>query len=304
MYISVLSARFYMKNIEIEILVDRETYFSLKKSCLEIFNIANIIKVDVDEHYSSKERSRFLKTTMRKYISGDFLFVDCDTVICDDFSGYYNEDPLALVLDSHMPMQNLYNYKSLVMLNKIAGFDISTYKKYYNSGVIWCRDLPEVHHFFLLWHKLWKEHLTEKSCLDQPALNYVNTSLQPLIKELDGEWNCQVSSNPSGLPYLSNAHIIHYFNFNNGPYKLADKDYVYSLSKENIDFIIKKPRSMFVDSSIIAYSSKENRMMSTRVFASMLKLYTKFPNVYFIIECSVTMMYKLKKMFTKLYRNI
>lgn len=50
--------------------------------------------------------------------------------------------------------------------------------------------------------------------IDQTPLAFVNEKNNYVIKELSGQWNCQILR--MGIPYLHKAKIIHYFASNKG----------------------------------------------------------------------------------------
>ena len=67
--------------------------------------VSEIIVVNVPDGMNKMHRSRYLKTTLRQHISGDFLFVDADTVITCDLSEIDEVDmEIAAVLDRHSPV--------------------------------------------------------------------------------------------------------------------------------------------------------------------------------------------------------
>ncbi|MFX4681913.1 hypothetical protein ABTB34_20895, partial [Acinetobacter baumannii] len=64
------------------VLVDSETMMGLNGYRADVARIAEFQCVDVPGCYGKTERSRFIKTTIRKHVDGDFLFIDTDTVVC------------------------------------------------------------------------------------------------------------------------------------------------------------------------------------------------------------------------------
>ena len=86
--ISVTSLRKHNPNAFVTVLVDNRTNETLCGPLRGRIKdlVQNIVVVDFDDNLNNTKRSRYLKTTMREHIQGDFLFVDCDTVICDHIS--------------------------------------------------------------------------------------------------------------------------------------------------------------------------------------------------------------------------
>ena len=105
---SVFSLKAHNPNAQVQILVDNKTAESFtvenKRDGLKELG-AEIVSVDFDESVKNVERSRRLKTTIPEHITGDFLFIDCDTIICDDLSDIEKIDAkFAAVLDGHVPL--------------------------------------------------------------------------------------------------------------------------------------------------------------------------------------------------------
>ena len=80
--LSVLSLREYNPDAFIVMLVDIDTKNSLIGNRKKILNVIDKLEVvDLSHLQDNKIKSRWLKTTMNKYINGDFLYIDCDTII-------------------------------------------------------------------------------------------------------------------------------------------------------------------------------------------------------------------------------
>lgn len=211
--VSLYSLRLYNPDINVVVLTDDITAGNLngKRGGLEKLG-AKIQVVDVPQNYTPKERSRFIKTSFRHFLKGDLLFIDTDTVITDDLSAVDKIDAeIAAVVDYHAPISKLIDADKLrTRMQDIFGADISDEKLYFNSGVIYMKDTPNVRNLFDEWHRYWKIAAFEKDqCYDQPALMMADRSCGHLIQELDGIYNCQVLTS---IQYLSKAKIIHFFN--------------------------------------------------------------------------------------------
>lgn len=296
--ISIKSLKYYMPKTEVDVLVDTETYTSLEGNRKEIFNLVDIKKIAVPNQYNQKEKSRYLKTTMRRYIEGDFLFIDCDTVICDDFSNSITDDLMAMVLDRNCKLLNWRDKgESIKMMACRCGFNLTNCDRYFNSGVIWVRDSIETHFFFEEWHRYWKETLKFGMCVDQLSLNYVIYDQQiDFIGELGGEWNCQVSLNPAGTQYISNAHIIHYFNTKpNSPYLLCDETIIRSYENDpRIEMIILNPRAAFKTSYLITCREEEDELLNSKQGKVLKMLYEKNKLLFNFNEKLLSCLIKLK----------
>jgi hypothetical protein len=260
--LSLTSLNLYNPTAEIIILTDKNTRETLTGTrCNYEKKVSQVNTVVFPEGLTQKEISRWIKTSIRRHVSGDFLFLDCDTIITGllDISVLQNIF-IGSVLDTHVLLSKHHLQKEFSKRNKTLGFSLETNNRYFNSGIIFCRDTPEIHSFFKKWHDLWFESNKRGVSADQPSFNQANYELNNVITELPGEWNCQISHN--GLPYLHDAKIIHYYATSLTSfvpaYKLASKEVLSSIKETgkispDIMKMLEKPKTAFeVYSRIIA----------------------------------------------------
>ena len=288
--LSLVSLRLHNPDDSVTILFDEKTKQGLtgKRSGYE--NLVSDIKViDVPDKYSQKESSRWIKTSIHQHVSGDLIFIDCDTIIADKLQlDFPSSVKIGAVLDTHVTLDKHYLLDYFQNADKKAGF-VSSFKSntQYNSGFIFYRDDPSSQELFEKWHSLWIEG-NKRGCLqDQPSLNQANFELNDIISELGGEWNCQISHN--GLPYLEKAKIIHHFatyHFSiTPPYKLASPEILASIKKTgNISPDIMKhlenSRSAFWQDSRIIADSAELDVINSKFFSMLLLLRKKTPKLF------------------------
>jgi len=257
---SMTSLKIQMPEAFVTLLVDDITEKTLqgkRKNILEL--VDELLAVKVDIHFNKKARSRWLKTSMRKHIVGDFLFIDCDTIISEDLTDIqdYNNIDIGAVLDIHVPLQisGMKNY--FQKHDKIAGFNSSFVSdKHFNSGVIFCKDSKISHSFFDEWHRFWLAGAESKVIIDQPSFNQVN--LNNTIVELNGKWNCQILC--GGIAFLAEAKIIHYVTTS-----VSGRKHPYLLA--NIDVFEKIKNECLIDDELQKYlmCPKANFSLQTRL---------------------------------------
>ncbi|GHU94516.1 hypothetical protein FACS189479_07350 [Spirochaetia bacterium] len=209
--LSVTSLRLKNPDAHITVLCDSKTKENLQGKRREYENIVSEIKtVPVQDTLSQKEVSRHIKTSMRRYIDGDFLFIDCDTIITDTISeSSFASMDIGAVLDTHCTV-DFHHLKPYIIANdEKLGFGASKTNKHYNSGIIFCRDTVKAHGFFDKWHDLWTYGNEKNITIDQPSFNEAILQYNDVFADLNGIWNCQISHN--GLPFLHDAKIIHYY---------------------------------------------------------------------------------------------
>ncbi|WP_305116001.1 putative nucleotide-diphospho-sugar transferase [Duncaniella muris] len=213
--VSLYSLRMHNPKLNVVVLVDEKTERTLHGKRSKVRELANEIKiVEVPEEYNSKERSRYIKTTFRNYLSGNLLFIDTDTVITDNLRDVENTNAdMACVLDFHCLLSQREDKLHFgERMKRVFDIDVSEILHYFNSGVIFIRDTPAVYQFFEDWHNYWLFSAFQKNeNYDQPAFLMADLKNAHFIKELGGEYNCQLLTS---IEYLHTAKILHFFNIN------------------------------------------------------------------------------------------
>ena len=149
---SVASARAHMNNIEIIVLTDCASYVLLKDDAWLINNKVNAISVDIPFDYNTVEKSRYLKTNMRSFVDGDFLYLDSDTIICEDISDTKPEYSVSLVLDENrLLFEQDDKGESIKARARERGYNLDNCERYYNGGVILVKEDETAHLFFKRW---------------------------------------------------------------------------------------------------------------------------------------------------------
>ena len=296
---SAFSLRYYMPDAEIIVLTDNKTAATFTGKRLEIKKyVSDIVSVDFPESAGNVERSRVLKTTIPEHIKGDFLFIDCDTIICESLSDIEELNfPIAAVLDGHVSLAEHKHRDYFLKREKKMGY-IGTKKQgfHINSGVILYRDSEKSRDFFKKWHELWEYSFRVKhDHHDQGAFNEAFYRCGFGEIQLSGEWNCQISQ--GGLEFLENAKIIHYFSSEAAGknyisyYKLADKSIQQRIKEngsipEDIQKMILNPKFQFTKVHLLNDKRLISILQSPLVFTlAELKLHCQI--LFNILEGSV-----------------
>lgn len=267
---SVYSLRLYHPDAEVIVLMDDKTKVSLSGWRTLLYKYVTEIKeIPCPREYTPKERSRYLKTTVREHVTGVFLFIDCDTIITDSLSGVEAIDgDIAMVPDTHCHYFDypFYEYMNNV-LHQLYDTDVSQDEYYFNSGVMFVRDTSLAHRFFKNWNERWEESRKKGICTDQQALFKVNHDIGNVIKQLPGAYNCQIGLS---VQYLYDAKIMHYFNAqmvsksDMSPFFM--KDLYLKLKKderitEEMDEMIQNCKRQFKSPSMLVGSNELNFLM-------------------------------------------
>ena len=212
-WVSIYSLRLHNPCTTVILVLDKLTAESLTGSRAKIKQLVTEVKViETPEGYNAKERSRYLKTNFRQFLSGDLLFIDTDTIIGGPLDDVDNiSDEIACVPDYHVKFKDIPVYKQLS--ERIQGiFEISTddAEYYFNFGVIYVKDTYRTRAFFADWYDRWKYSSFQKNCsFDQPALFAADKKNGYFIKQMSGTYNCQILYS---MQYLHSGRILHFFN--------------------------------------------------------------------------------------------
>lgn len=289
--ISVRSLRLYHPDVYVGVLVDKQTNETLKDNRLKLLHqVTEIIEVETPQNYSQMQRSRFIKTSVRNIVDGDFLFIDTDTVICGDLSDIENcKEDICAVPDLHVRLsKHTYSY-DVAAAAKIVDWNVANHDPFYfNSGIIYVKDSQAAKQFYSLWNKLWTESMKHGCSYDQIAFCKANELTGNVITEMSGIYNCQVIEN--GIKYLENAKVIHYFASkmkgvnNRNPFLLKDNE-IYATIKRTgsieaeIDNFIANPKSAFTD-KVQLISEHDVDFFNSPICQYLRKFYYRFPLFY------------------------
>lgn len=214
LWVSIYSLRHYNKDVTIYVLSDDPTAERIRKTP-ELSDMINHIRtVPVPDNYSSKERSRFIKTNIRNLLEGDFLFIDTDTVICGSLADIDNLNVIniGMVPELHGPFKEHLTYKFTVADTKrIFGIDTSESPYWFNSGCMLVRDNEFTHEFFEKWHQNWKYSAFEKNnSSDQRALLKTDYDYGYVIECIPDVYNSQIAMS---MKWFQEGKIVHFWHF-------------------------------------------------------------------------------------------
>lgn len=295
--VSIYSLKKYNKNVEVILVVDDFTEMRLKSYEEKVSELVdNIVSQTFESNLSSRLRSRFLKTSLRELIKGDFLFLDCDTIVSGDIEGIFHLScDVGMVLDGHRELCLGERYEDVLKNIQVFEKDVSVIEyKYFNSGVIYCRDTEIAHKIFRMWHSEYIKSNRYGNLQDQLPLHFVNSRIHGKIVEMDGKYNCQMDR---GVKYLYDARIIHYLGFQYSHssmlgkmsclmHEIADETIFINFRKEGfkitkrIEEIIDNPKGAIRDVITLPTDTVHYKVMNTNVFLLDEVIYSKFPRLY------------------------
>lgn len=283
-YVSICSLRHITPSAYISLLVDDRTAIIQGNAFIDFIKaLVNEYKIiPLAKDMPAVARSRFLKTSMRQHIEGDFLYIDADTIWASPINESDFTSDIMGVLDGHILLnQNPTKNHIESILKKVNCIPTTNY--YTNSGVLFSRDSDFSRSFFKQWHEKWVQTSRSGNFVDQPSLNY--TISKSIINKdflLPGEYNCQISNS---WDFFFKAKIIHYFSSCSlddivfrSPYILQQqsfwKEFKSNYTESYLDAIITAPLTLF-ENGIMIKSAAERNFEKTKIYEFAKDLYTR-----------------------------
>ena len=206
-YLSVaLCKRLYPESTA-TVLTDESTLANLE---LLPYQFDRLQVIEIPEELSTgRQRSRYLKTRMRQFVEGDLVFIDADALPLHPFHEICDHGaPFAAALDRNRTSPEPAFPSWVIPHYNRLGWDWSP-GDYFNSGVMFMADTPQMAEFSERWHGHWRRMLEECGVpQDQPSLNHTLGEMGIAPHKLPVRFNAMVDASP----YLARgARIVHYF---------------------------------------------------------------------------------------------
>lgn len=242
------------------VIVTDETTGSAINSAVVIRNYFDeVVVVKVPEGLTKMQASRYIKTTLRKHLSGDYLYIDTDTVVIADLSDCDNiTADVAAVVDRHAHVEQHPTLNGVIKDLRTVGLAVEDLQgKYFNSGVMYVKDSELANKFYDCWHCLWDAARKLGHNIDQPPLAKANKDCGYIVQEMPGEWNCQMVDNFINI--MDNAKVLHYFaSHRRSPYKLYDETLLKKVAEsgiidEDLKAKLDHPKSLFREHHLLVH---------------------------------------------------
>ena len=236
--ISIWSARYHNSDAYIVLLVDDKTnelLFGKRAEVLEYVSEKLVIPFE-DANATMMYRSRWIKTSVRQLIEGDFLFIDCDTIVAQSLEDVdFLDCEIGAVLDSHRPV-SAFQYSERINLVKFAAacnWDFSGVERYYSSGVIYVKDTEKTYKFYQLWHE---NYLHSSQCgvnIDQISMEKALQEM-PIVSDIADTWNTIMFIRPK---FIEQARIIHFPSLDNNSFLFSKRVLKYVKNNGLTDYL-------------------------------------------------------------------
>lgn len=166
-WLSAHTVRLHEPSAKIILVTDERSYPTIEASASRLLSsVDETVKV-MTEIEDKRNRSFFLKTALRRHISGDLLYLDADTLVIGSLADIpINDAEVAAALDFNydgewFPPGLREPYRALGWQYPLPC--------YFNSGVLFLRDTPAVREFSEEWTRRWFSLLRIGTYLDQDA---------------------------------------------------------------------------------------------------------------------------------------
>lgn len=209
---SVWSARHWNPDAHIVLITDNLTnglFAGKRAEILDYISEKIVVSFD-DDNLSMAYRSRWIKTSVRQLVEGDFLFIDCDTIICKSLEDVDNFScEVGAVPEAMLPVSEFCPSLLTLDVKRCAdiGVDLLQEEYYYCSGVIYAKDTPTVHRLYEMWHRYWEQSFAIQMLADQPGLCKADIECKHIVQRIPDTYDV--------IAYTHNrlyheAHILHF----------------------------------------------------------------------------------------------
>lgn len=263
---------------EVVLVMDTDTHQRLVDEKVPILDDVTLVVVDIPEEYTKMQRSRYLKTTLRKRVNGDFLFIDTDTIICDKLDDIDEvKADIAAIAEGKEGLSDFWyaNFQK-------ADMEHYSDKPFYNSGVMYVKDCVISFRIYEDWHLQWKKSIQYEMNYDQPSLCWANAKANYPMKELSVIWNCSLER--ASTKVFVKAKIFHYFNNTKGTLRSMLMERI----RENgvNDSIVRKIAQNPLTIGRAAFLIKDDQI-ENYLYSEMLNIYDSTPPLFnFYIQLS------------------
>lgn len=289
--LSMYSVKKHNPDAEIVLVCDASTLNRLQEERNSIMDdVDEFITENLPTELNDVQKNRYLKTSLRQIVKGDFLYLDNDTIITGNLDDLKNLTvEFGAVLNHHVMLdinKNLHLKKYLEKTKK----DFWNYYKYFNGGAFYAKDTPECHKFFESWHRIWNEDRKKYGIsIDQPAFAQANMENNRMIEEISGIYNCQITQRDA-IPYMFDAKIIHYFS--NSPtsclFPLTQPNVLKSVREkgitEEMEKLLERPQIAYLKNSVIIRGEELRSDYNSPIMIFARKIARTFPFLNNIIR--------------------
>ncbi|MFZ0434957.1 MAG: glycosyltransferase [Chthoniobacterales bacterium] len=231
---SMLSTKISNPLIRISLLCDENSAKSIKNNKHRILKVCDeLIPVTVPDG-DGTFKNRWIKTQLPKFIQGDALYLDSDTLVRLPLNKLPDlVEELGMVANHNgVKIYEQFWHEDRKIFTKM-GWSTPYIQTYYNGGVLFFKHCSRTIYFFEQWHKFWCESTDKTGRLrDQPSLNQAIYSSNVKCEELPSSYNAQI---PSDWIKSHNAVIWHFFSSSHDKSKTIFDHILSAIPRSSLD---------------------------------------------------------------------
>ena len=236
--ISIWSARYHNPDAHIVLLVDDLTNQLLVGKRAEVLEYITekVVVPFEDINATMMYRSRWIKTSVRQLVEGNFLFIDCDTIVVQSLAEVDQFDlEIGAVLDNHRPISkfDVLERNSIIARANTLNWDFRELERYYSSGVLFVKESKNTHQFYQLWHKNYLHSSQFGVSIDQISMERAKQEIS-IISDIDDTWNTIMFVRPK---FIEQARIIHFPSLDNNSFLFCKRVLEYVKNNGLTDYI-------------------------------------------------------------------
>jgi hypothetical protein len=226
-HLSIVCARRIHPQAKVTLVCDEVTAAALPGRADALTACVDQVRMVQTGMPTAVERSRFVKTSLRQVVPGDFIFLDVDALPVRPFRqmidrvrdigavpdcGPQTTDRLSFKAAARVYFSRPQLPQRVQTVFAQMGWDFPP-RHYLNSGVMVFRDTPGAHRVGGLWHQRWLQCRAQGVMQDQFALARALDEAGTHVVELPRRFNGMIGTFPW---YANRAAIFHFFTHGKG----------------------------------------------------------------------------------------
>jgi Glycosyl transferase family 8 len=195
--LSASCMRRYNPDLNICLVTDQTTvgFVNANPACRNTLDQIVVVDDPAIRPMKKTDRSRYIKTSLRRHLVGDFLYIDIDAFPVGSLSSLFNRtNSISMAHDQNVAPERFHfeDYESEIF--KKMNWPLP--REYFNSGVMLVKDDQTAHSFYDDWHALWNESRLTGNHKDQPPMHEVIRRKNYSVGTLPKEANLLISLRP------------------------------------------------------------------------------------------------------------
>lgn len=196
--LAVISAR-VLRHVDpsavIGIVCDQQSADAAVRDHVSLGSAFDHVVVRPSAESSAMQRSRSLKLRLRLEQTGDFVYVDSDTLALSPLNDWPDAHASVMFAFDYKPGHSAHSGAPDGAIKKLQQIGWPTpVPRYFNGGVAVWKDDAVAHRFATAWYDNWRFAVSAGVNLDQPALAHTDRELGGVVQPLPPRFNAQINA--------------------------------------------------------------------------------------------------------------